>query len=162
VEVDGRTLCDSVGARELDPGEDVLELGPGLTTDVLREQAARLTALEIDPRLASSLQERIKNANVEVVEADAAAFFPDLRRRALDVILTGPLQTVTSPIRGRGTIVREILDGFRPRRDGAGESASDCELEGVWRPQIDSMREGARRDDQVRRKAVQRAHDRYS
>ena len=75
MEVDGRTLCDSVGARELDPGEDVLELGPGLTTDVLREQAARLTALEIDPRLASSLQERIKNANVEVVEADAAAFF---------------------------------------------------------------------------------------
>jgi hypothetical protein len=30
----------------LDPGEDVLELGPGpgLTTDVLRERAARLTA----------------------------------------------------------------------------------------------------------------------
>jgi hypothetical protein len=30
----------------VDPGEDVLELGPGpgLTTDVLRERAARLTA----------------------------------------------------------------------------------------------------------------------
>ena len=61
----------------LDPGEDVLELGPGpgLTTDVLRERAARLTAVEIDPRLASSLQERMKNTNVEVVEADAAAVF---------------------------------------------------------------------------------------
>jgi ubiquinone/menaquinone biosynthesis C-methylase UbiE len=64
----------------VDPGEDVLELGPGpgLTTDVLRERAARLTAVEIDPRLASSLQERMKNTNVEVVEADATAMpFPD-------------------------------------------------------------------------------------
>src|SRR5688500_16602418 len=52
----------------LDPGEDILELGPGpgLTTDVLRERPARLTAVEIDPRLASSLQERMKNTNVEV------------------------------------------------------------------------------------------------
>src|SRR5215208_3056106 len=57
----------------LDPGADVLELGfgPGLTTDVLRERTARLTAVELDPRLASSLQERMKNTNVEVVEADA-------------------------------------------------------------------------------------------
>ena len=64
----------------LDPGEDVLELGPGpgLTTDVLRERIARLTAVEIDPRLASSLQERMKNTNVAVVEADATAMpFPD-------------------------------------------------------------------------------------
>jgi SAM-dependent methyltransferase len=64
----------------LDPGADVLELGsgPGLTTDVLRERTARLTAVEIDPRLASSLQERMKNTNVEVVEADATAMpFPD-------------------------------------------------------------------------------------
>jgi SAM-dependent methyltransferase len=59
----------------LDPGEDVLELGPGpgLTTDVLRERTARLTAVELDPRLASSLQEHMKNTNVEVVEADATA-----------------------------------------------------------------------------------------
>jgi SAM-dependent methyltransferase len=64
----------------LDPGEDVLELGSGLglTTDVLRERTARLTAVELDPRLAASLQERIKNTNVEVVETDATAMpFPD-------------------------------------------------------------------------------------
>ena len=59
----------------LDPGADVLELGsgPGLTTDVLRERAARLTAVEIDPRLAASLRERMRNTNVEVVDADATA-----------------------------------------------------------------------------------------
>src|SRR5215211_3994575 len=64
----------------LDSGEDVLELGPGpgLTTDALLERTTRLTAVEIDPRLASSLQERMKNTNVEVVEADATAMpFPD-------------------------------------------------------------------------------------
>jgi SAM-dependent methyltransferase len=64
----------------LDLGEDVLELGPGpgLTTDVLRERTARLTAVEIDPRLASSLRERMENTGVEVVEADATAMpFPD-------------------------------------------------------------------------------------
>src|ERR687897_3261141 len=64
----------------LDPGEDVLELGPGpsLTTDVLCERTARLTAVELDPWLASSLQEQMKNTNVEVVEADATAMpFPD-------------------------------------------------------------------------------------
>ena len=39
----------------LDPGDEVLELGPGpgLTTEVLRERAARLTVVDIDPRLAS-------------------------------------------------------------------------------------------------------------
>jgi 16S rRNA A1518/A1519 N6-dimethyltransferase RsmA/KsgA/DIM1 with predicted DNA glycosylase/AP lyase activity len=79
VEVDGRTLVIPWALDGLDPGEDVLELGPGpgLTTDVLRERAARFTAVEIDPRLAS-LQERMKNTNVEVVEADATAMpFPD-------------------------------------------------------------------------------------
>jgi ubiquinone/menaquinone biosynthesis C-methylase UbiE len=57
----------------LDPGEDVLELGPGpgLTTGVLLKRTAHLTAVELNPRLASSLQERTKNTNVEVVEADA-------------------------------------------------------------------------------------------
>jgi 16S rRNA A1518/A1519 N6-dimethyltransferase RsmA/KsgA/DIM1 with predicted DNA glycosylase/AP lyase activity len=78
VEVDGRTLGDPWALDGVDPGEDVLELGPGLITDVLRQRTARLTALEIDPRLASSLRERMRNTNVEVVEADATAMFsPD-------------------------------------------------------------------------------------
>jgi 16S rRNA A1518/A1519 N6-dimethyltransferase RsmA/KsgA/DIM1 with predicted DNA glycosylase/AP lyase activity len=38
-------------------GPNVLELGPGpgLTTDLLRMSLTRLTALEIDPKLASAL-----------------------------------------------------------------------------------------------------------
>src|ERR1700728_3446579 len=43
--------------REQDLGDEVLEVGPGpgLTTDVLRRQVPRLTAVEIDERLARSL-----------------------------------------------------------------------------------------------------------
>ena len=79
MEVDGRTLVIPWALDGLDPGEDVLELGPGpgLTTDVLRERTARLTAVELDPRLAASLQERMKSTNVEVVETNATVMsFP--------------------------------------------------------------------------------------
>jgi ubiquinone/menaquinone biosynthesis C-methylase UbiE len=58
-----------------DLGDDVLEVGPGFgaTTDVFREQVARLTAVEIDPELASRLRDRLAGTNVEVVEGDATA-----------------------------------------------------------------------------------------
>jgi SAM-dependent methyltransferase len=53
-------------------GDDVLEVGsgPGLTTDVLRERVARLTAVEIDDDLAAQLSARLAGTNVEVVRAD--------------------------------------------------------------------------------------------
>lgn len=58
----------------VDLGDDVLEVGPGpgLTTDVLRTLVPRLTAIEIDPGLASSLTARMAGTNVEVLCADAA------------------------------------------------------------------------------------------
>lgn len=60
-----------IGGTDLGP--HVLELGPGpgLTTDLLRTSVSRLTALEIDPRLAASLQSRLKGCNAQVVEGDA-------------------------------------------------------------------------------------------
>ncbi len=59
----------------VDLGADVLEVGPGpgLTTDILRLRADRLTAVEINPQLAASLRERLDGDNVEVVWADATA-----------------------------------------------------------------------------------------
>ena len=59
---------------DLDLGDDVLEVGsgPGLTTDVLRRRVPRLTAVEIDPDLARSLKERLRDSNVQVIRADAA------------------------------------------------------------------------------------------
>jgi SAM-dependent methyltransferase len=58
-----------------DLGDDVLELGagPGLVTDLLVERAPRVTAVEIDERLAAELRVRMAGRPVEVVTADATA-----------------------------------------------------------------------------------------
>jgi SAM-dependent methyltransferase len=58
---------------ETDLGPNVLEIGsgPGLTTDLLRTSVPRLSALEIDPRLAASLSSRLAKSNVRVIEGDA-------------------------------------------------------------------------------------------
>lgn len=61
-------------------GPHVLELGPGpgVTTDLLRLRAERITALELDFALAESLRTRLRASNVEVVQGDATAMpFPD-------------------------------------------------------------------------------------
>lgn len=61
-------------------GDDVLELGPGdgITTDLLRTHIARLTALEIDPRMAEGLAARLRGTNVTVLRGDATAMpLPD-------------------------------------------------------------------------------------
>jgi SAM-dependent methyltransferase len=69
--VENEILPWAVG--DLDLGDDALEIGagPGLTTDVLRRRVPRLTAVEIDPDLALSLTERLRNGNVQVIQADA-------------------------------------------------------------------------------------------
>jgi ubiquinone/menaquinone biosynthesis C-methylase UbiE len=56
-------------------GQNVLELGPGpgLTTDLLRFRVQRLTAIEVDPKLAKSLSSRLRGSNIEVVTGDATA-----------------------------------------------------------------------------------------
>jgi SAM-dependent methyltransferase len=53
-------------------GSDVLEIGPGpgLTTDVLRKQVVRLTAVEIDESLARQLARRLNGTNVTVLHGD--------------------------------------------------------------------------------------------
>ena len=58
-----------------DLGDDVLEIGPGpgLTTDLLRERAAKVTAVELDDALAAGLAARLAGSNVDVVQADATA-----------------------------------------------------------------------------------------
>ena len=68
--------------RGVDLGDDVAEVGPGpgLTTVVLRTRTARLTAVEFDPELASSLAARLAGTNVEVIRGDATALdVPDER-----------------------------------------------------------------------------------
>jgi ubiquinone/menaquinone biosynthesis C-methylase UbiE len=56
-------------------GDDVLEIGfgPGMTTELLRTDVARLTAVELDDSLAAALAGRLGGSNVTVVNADATA-----------------------------------------------------------------------------------------
>ena len=58
-----------------DLGDDVLEIGPGpgRTTELLRAELPRLTALELDEALAASLASRLAGTNVEVVQGDATS-----------------------------------------------------------------------------------------
>lgn len=69
--VEGEILPWAIGSVDL--GDDLIEVGPGpgLTTDVLRTRVGRLTAVELDPDLASRLAARLAGSNVEVVEGDA-------------------------------------------------------------------------------------------
>ena len=65
--------------KGVDLGNDVLEVGPGpgLTTDILRQRVPHITSIEIDPRLAASLQARMQDTNVRVIHGDATAMpFP--------------------------------------------------------------------------------------
>jgi SAM-dependent methyltransferase len=59
----------------IDLGPEVIEIGPGpgFTTDVLRNLTSHLTAVEIDPELAASLERRLAGSNVEVLCGDAAS-----------------------------------------------------------------------------------------
>jgi len=65
---------------ETDLGENVLEVGPGpgLVTKLLQARTRALTSIEIDPAMAASLQSRVAQSGVRVVEGDATDMpFPD-------------------------------------------------------------------------------------
>ncbi|WP_338182229.1 16S rRNA (adenine(1518)-N(6)/adenine(1519)-N(6))-dimethyltransferase RsmA [Jatrophihabitans sp.] len=74
---DPNTIRRIVRTAELEPGEHVLEVGPGLgsLTLGLLEAGHPVTAVEIDPVLAAALPatvaERLPEASLTVVEADA-------------------------------------------------------------------------------------------
>jgi SAM-dependent methyltransferase len=112
-------------------GDDVLEIGPGpgLTTDILRERAAQVTAVELDGALASALKERLATTNVAVVQGDAAALdLPDDRFTAATCFSV--LHHVPSP-EEQDRILVEILRVLRP---GAGLFATDArDLEPIRR-----------------------------
>src|SRR5438105_15674861 len=63
-------------------GDDVLEVGPGpgLTTDLLRQRVAKVTAVELDPDLAAALAARLADTNVVVLHGDATASGLDANR----------------------------------------------------------------------------------
>ncbi|MDN5756189.1 MAG: 16S rRNA (adenine(1518)-N(6)/adenine(1519)-N(6))-dimethyltransferase RsmA [Arthrobacter sp.] len=77
--IDGNTIRRIVAAARIDPGETVLEVGPGLgsLTLGLLDAAHRVVAVEIDPKLAERLPRTISEfrpalaSHLDVVLADA-------------------------------------------------------------------------------------------
>lgn len=77
--VDQAALGVITGAAELTTDDTVLEVGPGLgvLTEELAKVAGRVVAIEIDPRIASILTERLSHLrNVMIINNDILQFNP--------------------------------------------------------------------------------------
>lgn len=77
--VDRSVLDKIVSAAELAPSDTVIEVGPGLgiLTEELAKKEAKVIAIEVDPKLASSLQKKLsKFANLTVINADVLQLDP--------------------------------------------------------------------------------------
>ena len=110
--------------RGVELGDEVLEVGPGpgLTTDLLRKQASRVTAIEIDPRLAEALRQRTLGQGVEVVTGDATAMPFQAARFSAAVSFT-MLHHVTSP-ELQDRLLAEVCRVLRPGGVFAGSDST--------------------------------------
>ncbi|MFY9269063.1 MAG: 16S rRNA (adenine(1518)-N(6)/adenine(1519)-N(6))-dimethyltransferase RsmA [Candidatus Manganitrophaceae bacterium] len=65
-----------VDAAEIQPGERVVEIGPGrgFLTQGLLERGAAVTAIEIDPLLVGMLRQEIPSAYLDLIQGDALQY----------------------------------------------------------------------------------------
>ena len=74
---DRRVLGQILAAAEINAGDTVLEIGPGLgtLTQALAEHAQRVVAVELDRQLVAILQDRLQTfPNVRIITGDILAF----------------------------------------------------------------------------------------
>ncbi|MFW6126521.1 MAG: 16S rRNA (adenine(1518)-N(6)/adenine(1519)-N(6))-dimethyltransferase RsmA [Chloroflexota bacterium] len=116
--VDRAVLNRIVTAAELTATDVVLEVGPGLgiLTEKLADIAASVVAIEIDPRLASALEERLASCgNVTVVNRDVLQTEPGaLLGLAADKLDTPYKVVANLPYYIASAVVRSFLEG-RPK-----------------------------------------------
>jgi len=70
--IDPGVSIQIVEETELEPTDEVLEIGPGegALTEMILQQTPNVTAVEIDPRWAGLLKENFKETSLKVIEAD--------------------------------------------------------------------------------------------
>ncbi len=77
--IDRNVLDKIISAAELEPSDTVIEVGPGLgiLTEELMKRVRKVIAIEVDPKLASSLQKRLsKFPKLTVINADVLQLDP--------------------------------------------------------------------------------------
>ncbi|MGI8926686.1 MAG: class I SAM-dependent methyltransferase [Tepidiformaceae bacterium] len=108
--------------RDIELGADALEIGPGpgLTTRLLKERTAHLTAIEVDERLAAALPGRLGASNVTVVHGDATAMPFEGGRFSGAVCLTMLHHVPSAELQDR-----LLVEAFRVLEPGAMFAGSD-------------------------------------
>ena len=113
-----RDIRDAIAeATELEPGDDVLEVGAGAgtMTVALAPRCRKLIAVEVDGRMVPVLRDVLTltgHSNVEVVEADILRFDVASRFPGGGEIVAGNI-----PYNLTGALIRKLLDHApRPRR----------------------------------------------
>ncbi|MDY6907598.1 MAG: 16S rRNA (adenine(1518)-N(6)/adenine(1519)-N(6))-dimethyltransferase RsmA [Chloroflexota bacterium] len=118
--VDERALTTIIRALELAPADTALEVGPGLGT-VTRElvkRAGRVIAIEIDPRLASALEEGLDRwPTVTVVCADVLESDPETLLGTAGLDPASPYKVAANlPYYIASAVLRRFLEaGNKPR-----------------------------------------------
>ncbi len=101
-----------VAAARLRPGDQVIEIGPGLgilSERIVAYPIGHLTMVEIDSRLAAGLRSRFDgSANVEVIEADFLEIDPASVFGDSPAVVIGNL-----PFSSAGAILRKLCDWRR-------------------------------------------------
>jgi 16S rRNA (adenine1518-N6/adenine1519-N6)-dimethyltransferase len=111
--VDRAVLSAIVGAAELSPDDDVLEVGPGpgALTAALAARVRSVTAVEVDPRMVALLEETLaEHKNVRIVQADALKIdlLGSAARPITRIVANLPYQ-ITTPL-----LERFLADPRRP------------------------------------------------
>ena len=118
--VDDRVLKRIVSAAEPASTDTVVEVGPGLgiLTKALAQRAGWVIAVELDPKLASALEQSLASlANVTIVNADILESDPEaLMKEARDNVEAGYKVVANLPYYIASAVVRHFLEAeLKPR-----------------------------------------------
>jgi len=118
--VDDRVLKRIVSAAKLAANDTVVEVGPGLgiLTKELARRAGRVIAIELDPKLASALEQALASiANVTIVNADVLESDPGvLIRKATGDVGARYKVVANLPYYIATAVVRHFLEaGLKPQ-----------------------------------------------
>jgi 16S rRNA (adenine1518-N6/adenine1519-N6)-dimethyltransferase len=118
--VDNRVLKRIVSAAKLAATDTVVEVGPGLgiLTKELARRAGRVIAIELDPKLASALEQALASiANVTIVNADVLESDPGALIRKGEGDVEARYKVVANlPYYVASAVVRHFLEaGLKPQ-----------------------------------------------